>query len=189
MMDRIKRRLLHFSTDGDIIPDFMSARLAKSEKLRSVVRFCFFVQSAFALSEIVVGISLGGSLRSCIFAALAGAAVIGVAFFALGGGSAEKTVSYIMNLIYAVVCFVMGGTGMYICGGILLGAAVAALVSFFADYFRRWLLGFSPLCIREEHYTLTAQAKRIERLVEEAPPEPEKSELMEVAEAFAEIFK
>ncbi len=189
MLDKFKRRLLHFSTDGDIIPDFVSSRLAKSEKLRGAVRLCFFIQSAFAFAEIIVGAALGGSVPNCVFAALSGVAVIAVAFFALGGGSAEKTVSYIMNLIYAVVCFVLGGTAMYLCGALMLCAAVAALVSFFADRLRRWLLSVSPLSIKEEHYTLTAEAQEIKRLVEETPSEPEKSELQEVAEAFAEIFK
>ncbi len=193
MLDNIKSRLLHFETDGDIIPDFVASRLKKSEKLRNIVRVCFYLQSLFALGCIAVGIALGGSVLNAVFAVLAGILVIAVALFALGGGSAEKTISYIMDLIYAVVCFVLGGTGMYICGGLMIGAALTALVSFFADYLRRWLLEYSPLYIREEHYALTEKGrKRQEQEQTElniTPPEPEKTELQSVAEAFAELMK
>lgn len=191
MLDNIKSRLLHFETDGDIIPDFISSRLAKSEKLRGLVRVCFYIQSLLALGFIGLGIALGGGVLNSIFAVIAGMLTIAVAMFALGGGSLEKTACYIMELIYAVVCFILGGKGMYICGGIMLAIALVALLSFFADYLRRWLLEYSPLYIREEHYTLTAEAQQIKRLVPEdiAPPEPEKSELQEVAEAFAELMK
>lgn len=191
MLDNIKSRLLHFESDGDIIPDFIDSRLKKSEKLRGIVRACFYIQSLFALGCIGVGISLGGSLLNIVFAVLAGVLVIAVALFALGGGSAEKTISYIMDIVYAVVCFVLGGMGMYICGGLMLGTAVAALISFFADYLRRWLLEYSPLYIREEHYTLTEKGKERKLLTEIniTPPEPEKTELQTVAEAFAELMK
>ncbi len=191
MLDNIKSRLLHFESDGDIIPDFIDSRLKKAEKLRGIVRACFYIQSLFALGCIVVGIALGGSLLNGVFAVLAGVLVVAVALFALGGGSAEKTISYIMDIVYAVVCFVLGGMGMYICGGLMLGAAVAALISFFADYLRRWLLEYSPLYIREEHYTLTEKGREQKLLTEIniTPPEPEKTELQTVAEAFAELMK
>ncbi len=191
MLDNIKSRLLHFETDGDIIPDFIASRLKKSEKLRNIVRACFYVQSLFALGCIAVGTVLGGSLLNGVFAALAGVLVITVALFALGGASAEKTIAYIMDLVYAVVCFLLGGTGMYICGGLMMGAALAALVSFFADYLRRWLLEYSPLYIREEHYTLTEKGRQRQEQAELniTPPEPEKTELQSVAEAFAELMR
>lgn len=191
MLDNIKSRLLHFESDGDIIPDFIDSRLKRSEKLRGIVRVCFYIQSLFALGCIGVGIALGGSLLNIVFAVLAGVLVITVALFALGGGSAEKTISYIMDIVYAVVCFVLGGMGMYICGGLMLGAAVAALISFFADYLRHWLLEYSPLYIREEHYTLTEKGREQKQLTEIniTPPEPEKTELQTVAEAFAELMK
>lgn len=191
MLDKIKDRLLHFETDGDIIPDFINTRLARAAKLRNTVRICFYAQSVSALLCIGAGLALGDTLTECIFAVLAAVLVIVVALFALGGGSAEKTVSYIMNFAYAVVCFVLGGLGMYICGALMLCAAVAAFISFFADYLRRWLLEYSPLYIREEHYTLTEKGRQRAQLEEIniTPPEPEKSELQTVAEAFAELMK
>ncbi len=189
MTENKKLKLLHFETAGDIIPDFINARLKKSSALRARVRACFYLQSLCAIAGIVTGIALGGSMLNAVFAAVSGVAVIVVAFFAVGGGSAEKTISYIMNMVYAVVCFLLGGTGMYLCGGCMLLAALAALVSFFTDYSRRWLMSYSPLDIRKEHYTLTKPQEQPELQPKLTPPEPQRSELMEVAEAFAEILK
>ena len=47
MFENIKKRLLHFETDGDIIPDFIKARLRKTAALRKVVHVSagFFLRS------------------------------------------------------------------------------------------------------------------------------------------------
>lgn len=192
MIEWIKNRLLHFETDGNIIPDFVAARLKKAAKLRRIIHVCFYVQCVFSIACVIAGLILAGSVFGSVFSAAAGVLAIVVAFFALGGGGSEKTASYIMNMVYAVICFFIGGLGMYICGGLMLAAALAALVSFFADYFRRFLLEFSPLKLREEHYTLTGEAAVMPTLFhqeDETPPVPEKSELMEVAQNFMEILK
>lgn len=192
MIERIKNRLLHFETDGNIIPDFVAARLKKSAKLRRIIHACFYIQCVLSMSCVIAGLLLAGSVFGAVFSAIAGLLAIVVAFFAMGGGASEKTASYIMDMVYAVICFGIGGFGMYLCGGLMLAAAVVALVSFFVDYFRRFLLEFSPLKLREEHYTLTGEAAMMPSLFhqEEQPPtEPQKSELMEVAESFMEILK
>ncbi|MBQ4165245.1 MAG: hypothetical protein IJD85_02880 [Oscillospiraceae bacterium] len=194
-MNAIKARLLHFETGGDIIKDFVAARLKKAAKLRGIIHVCFYMQCVIAAACIAIGMLLGSELSAQIFSGIAGAVVIVVAFAALGGGVTEKTVSYILDMAYAVVCFFFGDTAMYICGGLMLAAAFAALAAFFAYYFRQWLLDYSPLMIREEHYTLKKGA--VLRFVDEEqpeeeplpPPVPQKSELMEVAEAFMEILK
>ncbi len=192
MIEWIKNRLLHFETGGNIIPDFVAARLKKAAKLRRIIHICFYVQCAFSIACIITGLILACSVFGSVFSAAAGVLAIVVAFFALGGGGSEKTASYIMDMAYAVICFFIGGLGMYICGGLMLAAALAALISFFADYFRRFLLEFSPLKLREEHYTLTGEAAVMPTLFhqeDETPPVPEKSELMEVAQNFMEILK
>ena len=192
MIEWIKNRLLHFETDGNIIPDFVAARLKKAAKLRRIIHVCFYVQCAFSIACVIAGLILAGSVFGSVFSAAAGVLAIVVAFFALGGGGSEKTASYIMDMVYAVICFFIGGLGMYICGGLMLAAALASLISFFADYFRRFLLEFSPLKLREEHYTLTGEAAVMPTLFhqeDETPPVPEKSELMEVAQNFMEILK
>ena len=188
----MKNRLLHFETDGNIIPDFVASRLKKSAKLRKVVHVCFYIQCVLSVSCIIAGLTLAGGAFGAAFSAVAGLLAVVVAFFAVGGGSSEKTASYIMDLIYAVICFFIGGLGMYLCGGLMLAAALAALVSFFADYFRRFLLEFSPLALKEIHYTLTGEAAVMPTLFhqeDDLPPVPEKSELREVAESFMEILK
>lgn len=192
MIERIKNRLLHFETNGNIIPDFVAARLKKSAKLRKIVHACFYIQCVLSVSCIIAGLLLAGSVLGAVFSAAAGFLAVAVAFFALGGGGSEKTASYIMDMVYAVICFVIGGFGMYLCGGLMLAAALVALVSFFADYFRRFLLDFSPLKLRDEHYTLTGEAAIMPTLFnqeDDIPPMPEKTELQEVAESFMEILK
>lgn len=193
MINRIKQRLLHFETDGNIIPDFVAARLKRSSVLRRIIHACFYIQCVLAVAAIAAGCVLADSWVNIVIAVVIGIAVVSVAFFALGGGKAEKTASYIMNIVYAVICFVIGGTAMGVCGCLMLSAALVAFISFAADYFRMFLLSFSPLKIREEHYTLTCDPEELpKRLVEEEklpPPPPPKSELMEVAESFMEILK
>ncbi|MBE6900943.1 MAG: hypothetical protein E7478_00555 [Ruminococcaceae bacterium] len=192
MIERIKNRLLHFETDGNVIPDFVAARLKKSARLRKVVHVCFYIQCVLSMACIIAGLILAGSVFGAVFSAAAGLLAIVVAFFALGGGGSEKTASYIMDMVYAVICFFIGGLGMYLCGGLMLAAALTALVSFFVDYFRRFLLEFSPLQLREEHYTLTGEIAVLPTLFkqeDDIPPMPEKSQLMEVAESFMEILK
>lgn len=192
MIERIKRRLLHFETNGNIIPDFVAVRLKRSAMLRRIVHICFYIQCLLSVACIIVGLALSGSTFGAVFATAAGVLAAVVAFFAVGGGGTEKTVSYIMDMVYAVICFVIGGFGMYLCGGIMIATALAALVSFFADYFRRYLLEFSPLTLKEEHYTLIGGEAVMPTLFhqeDDIPPMPEKSELMEVAESFMEILK
>ena len=192
MFDMIKKRLLHFETDGDIMRDYAMSRKIKAARLRKVVHICFYTQSVLCMSSVIVGIIFADNRFQAVFSALSGLLAIAVAFIALGGGTSEKTASYIIDLVYAVVCFVIGGFMMYLCGGFMLAAAAAALVSFFADYFRRFLLSFSPLKLRRENYTLTQEASEIPAVLhkeEEKPAAPARSELMAVAESFMEILK
>ncbi len=193
MIDKIKQYLLHFETDGNIIPDFVAARLKRSAVLRRIIHACFYIQCILAVAAIAAGCILSDGWVHIVISVVIGLAVIAVSFFALGGGKTEKTASYIMNIVYAVISFIIGGTAMIVCGCLMLAAALAAFISFAADYFRTFLLGFSPLKIREEHYTLTCDPEELpKKLVEEAPlppPLPPKSELMEVAESFMEILK
>lgn len=192
MIERIKNRLIHFETDGNVIPDFVAARLKKAARLRRVVHVCFYFQCALSLLCIIAGVVLADGVFGTVFSVAAGLLAVVVAFFALGGGGSEKTASYIMDMVYAVIFFFIGGVGMYVCGGLMLAVALTALVSFFVDYFRRFLLEFSPLQLREEHYTLTGEMAVMPTLFnqeDDIPPMPEKSELLEVAESFMEILK
>lgn len=194
MINGIKKRLIHFRTDGRAITtDFVAARLKKAAALRRVVHICFYSQCGFA--ALCAFISLAAQALP-LFAIIASLAVIGVAFFALGGGFAERTASYILNLVYAVICFVIGGAYTAL-GVFMLMAAAAALISFTAWYFRQYLLDYSPLNITEEDYTVVRYAllelehKKEEQPEEEPapPPPPKKSEMLQLAESLQSIMK
>ncbi len=192
-MSGIKERLIHFETDGDIIHDFVATRMRRAAKLRTAIHACFYIQCVIAAACIIIGTMLSDTLFGTLFASIAGVAVIVIAFFALGGEKPEKIISCVTDTVYAIVCFVVGGTAMYICGALMLVAAIAALASVILFHYRTFLLEFSPLKIREEHYTLREGAVLrevyIEKPVELPPPPPPKSELMTVAEQYMELFK
>lgn len=192
-MSGIKAKLIHFETDGDIIHDFVSARMTRAAKLRAAIHACFYTQCVIAAACIIIGTILSEQLFGTVFSAVAGLAVIIIAFVALGGEKPEKIISCVTNAVYAVVCFVTGGTAMYICGALMLVAALAALAGVILYHYRTFLLEFSPLKISEEHYTLKEGAVLrdvyIEKPVELPPPPPPKSELMTVAEQYMELFK
>ena len=183
MLDGIKRRLLHFDTDGvSIVSDFVSARQARAGMLRRTVHACFYIQCAAALLCVIIGFSAGGAVTGVLFTvgALASAAA---ALMAVPGDPLIGTVSYILNLVYSVICFTA-------CGAVMLVSALAALVSFAAGYFRGFLLSYPASAISAENYTLTGDIPANE-IKEEAPQPasgPVRSELMLIAEQVAQIM-
>ncbi len=194
MINWIKKRLIHFRTDGRAITtDFVASRQKKAAALRRAVHICFYTQCALAALCAMISLAAGALP---LFAIIASLAVIGVAFFALGGGFAERTASYILDLVYAVICFIIGGAFTAI-GVFMLMAAVAALISFVAWYFRQYLLEFSPLNITEEDYTIVRYALlELEHKMEEQtdeepapPPPPKKSEMLLLAESLQSVMK
>lgn len=192
-MTGIKAKLMHFETDGDIIHDFVAARVRRAAKLRTAIHACFYIQCVIAAACIMLGTVLSEQHFCKVFSAVAGLAVIIIAFIALGGEKPEKIISCITDVVYAAVCFITGSTAMFICGVLMLVGAVAALASVFLFHYREFLMEFSPLKIREEHYTLKEGAVLrdvyIQKPVELPPPPPPKSELMTVAEQYMELFK
>lgn len=190
-MHGIKARLIHFETEGDIIRDFVEARLKKASAMRGAIHTCFYAQCVIAAACALIGAVLSEGLFGTLFAPIAGFAVIVIAFFALGGGMPEKIISCIISLVYAVVCFITGGTGMIICGALMLAAAATAAASAAVYYYLEFLLNFPPLKLRAEHYTLKEGAY-IQQSIEPEPapePEPQKSELMQIAEQYMELLK
>ncbi|MFR0871345.1 MAG: hypothetical protein ACLSG5_08160 [Oscillospiraceae bacterium] len=111
MLDGIKKRLIHFESDGkSVVSDFVSARQRRVGALRRTVHACFYIQCAAALVCAVCGFAMGG-----IFTGLALA--IGAAASACGssdGGRREpviRLVSCALNLVYALICFIVSGNG------------------------------------------------------------------------------
>lgn len=197
IMERIKRRLIHFKTDGtSIVSDFVAARQKRAGMLRRTVHACFYLQCAAALTCVVLCFSMGSPIAGIIVTAGA-AASAAAAFIAVSGGFVFRTISYVLNLVYAVICFIIGGELFTVCGIIMLISSAAALIGFAAGYFREFLLEYSPLKLTPADYTLIGggvpprvYAPEIPR-EEERPairiPEP-KSELMLIAEQVSRIM-
>lgn len=189
MLDGIKKRLLHFNTDGvSIVSDFVSARQNRAGILRRAVHLCFYIECAAALICVIIGFAAGGALTGAILA-VGAAASAAAALAAVPGDPAIATVSYILNLVYAVICFIVGGI-LTACGAVMLISALAALCGFIAGYFRVFLLNYPASMITPEHYTLTGETPvtaPTEQPVQEKP-EPERSELMIIAEQVARIM-
>lgn len=200
MLENIKKRIIHFYTHGNIIEDFVEARRKKALGLRRVIRACFYIQCALAVCCIAAALLMraGGSLAI----AAGSAAVCIVAFISLGGGTAEKTILYILDLVYAVICFIVGGLGgspaFTLCGGLMLLSAAVALCGFFAAWCRQYLLDFSPAKITSGDYTLLSHAISAEAPQQSSapvssapapPPPPPKTEMEMLAEKLSEILR
>lgn len=199
MLENIKKRIIHFYTHGNIIEDFVEARRKKTAKLRRVIRACFYIQCALAVCCIAAALLMraGGA-----YAIIAGSiAVCVVAFISLGGGTVEKTILYILDLSYAVICFIVGGLGgssaFTVCGALMLLSAAVALGGFFAAWCRQYLLDFSPARITRDDYTRlitsdSAEAPRQDYApvppAPAPPPPPPKTEMEMLAEKLADIL-
>lgn len=190
MLEGIKRRLLHFDTNGaSIVSDFVSARQARAGMLRRAVHICFYIQCAAALLCIIIGFAAGGAATG-IPLAVGALASVAAALMAVPGDPVIATVSYILNLVYAVICFIPGGV-LTACGAAMLLSALAALCGFGAGYLRGFLLTYPASRITRENYTLTGEPPAAP-VPESAPPrenpEPQRSDLMLIAEQVAKIM-
>ena len=187
MTGKIKKRLIHFYTHGNITEDFNVSRRKKARSLRRIIHVCFYLQCAAAALCIASAAVLGAG-AGIVPVVIGSAAVVVAAFLSVGGGAAEKTVLYILDLVYSVICFAAGalvatGAAYLVCGGVMLLAAVAAFVGFMASYLRKYLSDFAAENIRREDYTLIGGF--IEELPAE-PPAPKKTEMQELAESLAQ---
>lgn len=195
MINNIKKRLIHFYTSGNITEDFVAHRRKKTKELRRLIHICFYAQCALAVLSVIFAAVLGAGAG--IVAVIIGAvAAIAMALFALGGGYMEKTILYLLNLVYSVICFIVGaatenGSPFTACGVIMLIAAVFALTGYFASYFREYLMDFSPLAITRSDYTRLANFSDPEPVAPKEPPippAPPKSELKLLSEQLKGIL-
>lgn len=181
--------MLHFNTDGaSIVSDFVAARQNRAGILRRAVHMCFYIECAAALICVIIGFAAGGALTGAILA-VGAAASAAAALAAVPGDPVIATVSYILNLVYAVICFIVGGI-LTACGAVMLISALAALCGFIAGYFRGFLLNYPASMITPENYTLTGEPPVTapqEQPVQEKP-EPKRSDLMIIAEQVARIM-
>lgn len=198
-LNDIKRRLIHFDTDGrSIVSDFVEVRQRRTAALRRAVHACFYIQCAAALVCAVCGFAAGGAFTGLAMT-IGGAAVAAAALMSVAGEPMIRLVSCALDLIYALICFIAAGGGAVfaVCGVLMLAAALAAGAGLGAGYFRGWLAQYPASKIGKEDYTLTAAAGYIPaepEAVHAAPPEeikpaPQPSELMLIAEKVSDIMR
>ena len=85
MLDGIKKRLIHFESDGkSVVSDFVSARQRRVGALRRTVHACFYIQCAAALVCAVCGFAMGGAFTGLALAIGAAASVAAVLLFFRG---------------------------------------------------------------------------------------------------------
>lgn len=199
MLENIKKRIIHFYTRGNIIEDFVEARRKKAAMLRRIIHACFYIQCALAVCCIAAALLMRAGGTSAVI--VGSAAVCVVAFISLGGGTAEKTVLYILDLVYAVICFLVGGLGgspaFTVCGALMLLSAAVALCGFFAAWCRQYLLDFSPAKLTRGDYTRLSLGSSEEEprqspppapRVPAPPPPPPKTEMEMLAERLSDIL-
>ena len=130
MLDGIKKRLIHFESDGkSVVSDFVSARQRRVGALRRTVHACFYIQCAAALVCAVCGFAMGGIFTGLALA-IGAAASVAAALMAVAGEPVIRLVSCALNLVYALICFIVSGNGAVFaaCGFFMLAASAAAAV-------------------------------------------------------------
>jgi hypothetical protein len=131
MLDGIKKRLIHFESDGkSVVSDFVSARQRRVGALRRTVHACFYIQCAAALVCAVCGFAMGGIFTGLALA-IGAAASVAAALMAVAGEPVIRLVSCALNLVYALICFIVSGNGAVfaVCGFVMLAASAAAVDS------------------------------------------------------------
>ena len=144
MLDGIKKRLIHFESDGkSVVSDFVSARQRRVGALRRTVHACFYIQCAAALVCAVCGFAMGGIFTGLALA-IGAAASVAAALMAVAGEPVIRLVSCALNLVYALICFIVSGNGAVfaVCGFVMLAASAAAAVSLAAGHLRDWLAAY-----------------------------------------------
>ena len=114
---------------------------------------------------------------------------------AVAGKPVIRLVSCVLNLVYALICFIVSGNGAVfaVCGFVMLAASAAAAVSLAAGHLRDWLAAYPAAKISAGDYTFTGEPEAA--VMPEAEPEPvepakppEPSELMLIAEKVSGIM-
>lgn len=188
MPEFIRRRLIHFTTgeptEGGRIRDFVAMRQRRTGKMQAVMKVCFLIEAAAAAASMIsgffcpVGVIIMTIIGSLLF--------IAVALSAFGGGNIHRSIAYLLGLVYAVVCFVMGA---FVCGVFQLIGTAAALVTLITGWLREYLLEYSPRHLTKNDYFYTGALLRTETPISAPPPPPpKKSELEEVAEKFKMVM-
>ncbi len=158
MFNKIKKNLIHFSSDGsNVTEDFVAARREKTNKFRKVIRICFYVHCAAAL--LCTGISLVfGSDNAAVVITLAALVCAWLSFFAAGNSMPPKILLFVLDFAvgagFIVWGAVHGKNAVYTaCGIMLCIVGVLACASFIAALCRQFLEEIQPRDIRRTDYT------------------------------------
>lgn len=191
MKYKIKKKLIHFYTSGNIAEDFVASRRKKVSALRKIIRACFYLHCAAAL--LCIGLSiLFGSGFEVVAITVCVVAAAWVALFAVGDVRTVKLLLIAVDLALAAAGFVAGAVtvrGVFFgCGAVMVLVTLTAACSYFAARCKDYLEGYSPLLIRRDDYTLLPNfAPESEDILptldgEEIPPLPPlTSEMRELA--------
>ncbi|MBD5383619.1 MAG: hypothetical protein HDR72_01295 [Ruminococcaceae bacterium] len=199
MKYRIKKKLIHFYTSGNVAEDFVASRRKKVSAMRKIIRACFYLHCAAALLCIGLSILLGSGLEVVLITLFTvGAAWL--ALFAVGDTRTMKAVLIAADLALAaagitVGVFVEHKAAFISSGAIMLVSGIAAAISFFTSVCKDYLEDYSPRLIRRDDYTLlhSFAPETSEQIIpsrdEELPPLPPlTSEMRELAKQLKDIL-
>lgn len=158
MTYRLKKRLLHFETNGNIAEDFIAARRGKLRILRRQIRKCFYIHCA-APALCVVAALIFGTLPDIIKIAVCALASMVFAVFAVGDHEYSKPIACAVDAAMAAAAILLAvfakGGALYIICGVLMCLGLLPLLALTAlGTFKRFLENYSPLSIRRDDYTL-----------------------------------
>ena len=131
MIHKIKKKLIHFYTNGNIAEDFVASRRTKVNRLRGWIRACFYLHCAAALLCIGLSVLLGAG-SAVIYITVCALISAWFALFAVGDLMATKVMSPVLDFIFAGGAIVAGlfiepKLPYFICGGIMILVGLAAI--------------------------------------------------------------
>lgn len=198
MKYRIKKKLIHFYTSGNIAEDFVASRRKKVSVLRKIIRVCFYLHCAAALLCIGLSILLGSGFE-VVAITLCAVIAAWIALFAVGDVGMIKLLLIAADLVFAAAGFTVGALTeravFFCCGAVMIIVMISAGLSYFAARCKEFLESCSPRSIRRDDYTLLPNfAPESEDILpsldnEEIPPLPPlTSEMRELARQLSDIL-
>lgn len=194
-MYKIKKKLIHFYTHGNIAEDFVASRREKVNTIRRIIRLAFYTHCVLAIIGIVLSIVLGNVL-TVIAAVMCAVVSCGLSLLAVGDMKPLKEISPGTDFVLALAWFIPGGfverkSAFVACGLVLTLCFLIDAGVFCAAWCREYLEGLNPLLVRREDYTLLRNFSDdlpVEEAAEISLP-PLTSEMRELARAMREIFR
>lgn len=197
MIHKIKKKLIHFYTHGNIAEDFVASRRVKVNKFRKLIRACFYLHCAAALLCIVLSILLGAG-STVIYIAVCALLAAWFALFAVGDLLIMKIISPILDFVLATAAFVASGfvepkSPLILSGIIMILSGIAAGGAVLVSLCKQFLEEYPPRLVRREDYTLLPSfgedAPESPEQEDELPPLPPlTSEMRELSKQLREIL-